>query len=30
MFLAEDEWKLVGGDVARTWYVGSTALLVFL
>lgn len=30
IFIAEDEWKLVGGDVALTWYVGSTALLVFL
>jgi hypothetical protein len=30
VFIAEDEWKLVGGDVALTWYVGSTALMVFL
>src|SRR6266853_385543 len=28
--LAENEWKLVGGDVARIWYIGLTALLVFL
>jgi len=30
VFFAEDEWKLVGGDAARTWYAGSTMLLVFL
>ena len=30
MFIAEDEWKLVGGDVALTWYIGATAILVFL
>lgn len=30
IFIAEDEWKLVGGDVALSWYVGSTAFLVFL
>jgi len=30
VLLAENEWKLVGGDVARIWYIGLTALLVFL
>lgn len=30
IFIAEDEWKLVRGDVVLAWYVGSTALLVFL
>jgi hypothetical protein len=28
VFLAEDEWKLVGKDVALAWYVGSTAVLI--
>jgi len=30
IFLAEDEWKLVGRDFAFTWYVCATAFLVFL
>jgi len=30
IFIAEDEWKLVSGDIALTWYVGATAILVFL
>lgn len=30
MFIAEDEWKLVDGDIALTWYIGATAILVFL
>lgn len=29
VFLAEDEWKLVGKGVALAWYVGSTAVLIF-
>ncbi|MFZ1989777.1 MAG: hypothetical protein WAW96_08390, partial [Alphaproteobacteria bacterium] len=30
MLIAEVEWKLVSEDVSRAWYIGSTALLVFL
>ena len=30
IFVAEDEWKLVGEDVVLIWYVGVTAILVFL
>jgi hypothetical protein len=29
LFVAEDEWNLVGGDVALAWYAGSTAALIF-
>ncbi len=30
VFLAVDEWKLVGERVALAWYIASTVVLVFL
>lgn len=30
VYIAEEAWQLVGGDVAIIWFVGSTALMVFL